>query len=108
MSEQSTLKRSHDQIANNENEKSEQSTEMETESAGISSLSSRPNALYTGSELQSKFSLDGALFKNITSHPIVIIAGAGPDEESQAKNLSHIPVTDGQHGMLPPVMSPSS
>ena len=99
MSEQPTLKRSHDQIASKENEKSEQTTQMETESA------SRPSALYTGSELQTKFSLNSGLFK---SHPIVIPAGAGPDEESQAKNLFHIPVTDGQHGMLPPVLSPSS
>ena len=107
VSEQSTLKRSRNQIGIEENERSEQSTQMETESTGISSLSSRPSALYTGSELQTKLPLNSILCKNTSSHPFVIPVTSGPHEESSAKSVFYIPVT-GQHGMLPPVLSPSS
>ena len=103
VSDRSILKRSHDQIENGETEKLEQSTQMETESAGISRLSSGPSALFKGTELQTNLSVS----KSIASHPNILpAAAAGSGEESLAKKLPYIPVT-GQQGMLPTVLFPS-
>lgn len=84
VSEQSTLKRSHDHITNEENEKPEQSCHMETEiSGGISSI-------YPGSELQSLLSMPA-------SHSIFIPAAVGP----AVNGFIHVPVT-AQPGLLSP------
>lgn len=82
MSERSTLKRPHDHITNEENEKPEQPCHMETErSEGISSM-------YPESELQSM----------PPSHSLFLpAAAAGP----AANDLNHVLLT-AQHGMLPP------
>lgn len=120
MSEQSTLKRSHDQITTQENEKSEQSVKKEMESVEILKLSTGSSA-YLGSEKQAKlYSVPNVSSKNIASHATegptvleksdnVLSIGAQSlqqtlsDELPAPKRFVYVPVPTAQQGMMSPV-----
>lgn len=122
MLEQSTLKRSHDQITTQENEKSEQSVKKEMESADISKLSTGYSA-YLGSEKQAKlYCVSNVSSKNIESHATegstvleksdnVLSSGAESlrqkllhvDTIPAPKGFVYVPVATAQQGMISPV-----
>ena len=120
MSEQSTLKRSHDQITTQENEKSEQSVKKEMESADIVKFSTGYSA-YLGSEKQAKlYSVSNVSSKNIESHATegstvleksdnVLSSGVQSlrqtllDTIPAPKGFVYVPVATAQQGMISPV-----
>ena len=124
VSEQSTLKRSHDQITTQENEKSEQSVKKEMESPEILKLSTGSSA-YLGSEKQAKlYSVPNVSSKNIASHITegstvleksdnVLSSGAQSlqqkllDRIPAPKGFVCVPVATAQQGMIPSLWQPS-
>ena len=123
MSEQLTLKRSHDQITTQENEKSEQSVKKEMESADILKLPTDYSA-YLGSEKQAK--LYSVSPKNIESHATegstvleksdnVLSSGAESlrqkllrvDTIPAPEGFVYVPVATAQQGMISPVWQSS-
>ena len=77
MSEQSTLKRSHDQITNQANEKSEQAMKKETVPEDNAKLPAG-KTVYPGTEKQAKmFAAPGFSPKNIASYPSVASGASG-------------------------------
>ena len=96
MSEQSTLKRSHDQITNQANEKSEQAMKKETVPEDNAKLPAG-NTVYPGTEKQAKmFAAPGFSPKNIASYPSVASGASGASTVPVLEKSDHFHPTEVQ------------